>query len=147
MVTTFNWNVNFVRPIQDLELESVVTFLDLIYSGLVRRNGVDQLCWKPSASGVFYVKSFYKVLCSTTHSSFPWKPLWRLKVPTKVSFFMWTADLGRILATDNLQKRRVVALDGCCMCKKDGEFIDHLLLHCHVARELWNMIFSLFGVH
>ena len=33
------------------------------------------------------------------------------------------------------------------MCKKDGESIDHLLLHCHVARELWNMVFNLFGVH
>ena len=57
----FHWNVNFVRPVQDWELESVVTFLDFIYSGLVRGNRVDQLCWKPSASGVFDVKSFYKV--------------------------------------------------------------------------------------
>ena len=38
----FNWNVNFVRPVQDWELESVVTFVDLIYSGLARENGVDQ---------------------------------------------------------------------------------------------------------
>ena len=52
----------------------VVTFLDLIYSGLVRGNRVDQLYWKPSASGVFDVKPFYKVLCSSTHSFFPWKP-------------------------------------------------------------------------
>ena len=38
----FNWNVNFVRRVQDWELESVVTFVDLIYSGLARGNGVDQ---------------------------------------------------------------------------------------------------------
>ena len=38
----FNWNVNFVRPVQDWALESVVTFVDLIYSGLARGNGVDQ---------------------------------------------------------------------------------------------------------
>ena len=48
---------------------------------------------------------------------------------------------------DDLWKCRVVVLDWCCMCKKDGESIDHLLLHCHVARELWNMVFNLFGVH
>ena len=104
-------------------------------------------CWKPSASEVLDVISFYKVLCSTTHSSFPWRPLWRLKVPTKVSFFMWTAALGCLLTMDNLQKSEVVVLDLCCMCKKDGESIDHLFLHCHVAWELWNMVFSLFGVH
>lgn len=32
------------------------------------------------------------------------------------------------------------------MCKKDGEIIDHLLIHCPIAKELWNMVFLLFGV-
>jgi hypothetical protein len=33
------------------------------------------------------------------------------------------------------------------MCKKDGESIDHLFLHCEIAKELWNLILTLFGVH
>ena len=33
------------------------------------------------------------------------------------------------------------------MCKVDGEFVDHLFLHCALARELWTMVFSLFGMH
>jgi hypothetical protein len=32
------------------------------------------------------------------------------------------------------------------MCKKSGESIDHLLLHCEVARDLWSYILILFGV-
>jgi hypothetical protein len=32
------------------------------------------------------------------------------------------------------------------MCKRSGESIDHLFLHCDVARNLWSVIFSLFGV-
>ena len=32
------------------------------------------------------------------------------------------------------------------MCKAGAESVNHLLFHCPVARELWNMIFSLFGV-
>jgi hypothetical protein len=33
------------------------------------------------------------------------------------------------------------------MCKLAGKTTDHLLLHCCVARELWSMVFTLFGVH
>ncbi len=32
------------------------------------------------------------------------------------------------------------------MCKRSGESIAHLLLHCPLARELCNFIFGLFGV-
>ena len=32
------------------------------------------------------------------------------------------------------------------MCKHSGELIDHLLLHCEVAIELWNMVCQMFGV-
>ena len=31
--------------------------------------------------------------------------------------------------------------------KRNGETVEHLLLHCQVAQELWNMVCTLFGVH
>jgi len=34
----------------------------------------------------------------------------------------------------------------CVMCKKHGESVDHLLLHCDVARVVWSSFYSLFGV-
>jgi hypothetical protein len=32
------------------------------------------------------------------------------------------------------------------MCKKTGESVDHLLLHCDVASALWSTFFSRFGL-
>ena len=32
------------------------------------------------------------------------------------------------------------------MCKRNGESIDHLLLHCPFAWDLWSMVLGLFGV-
>ena len=32
------------------------------------------------------------------------------------------------------------------MSKRGGETMDHLMLHCSVARETWDMVFALFGV-
>lgn len=31
-----------------------------------------------------------------------------------------------------------------CMCKRSGESIDHLLLHCEMAQDLWSALFTLF---
>ena len=58
---------------------------------------------------------------------------------------MWTVVLGKILALDNLRKN-IIVTEWYCMCKNSGESIDHLLLHCELAIEVWNIVFQLFGV-
>jgi hypothetical protein len=32
------------------------------------------------------------------------------------------------------------------MCKSNGESVDHLLLHCPIAKDLWDMLLCLLGV-
>ena len=63
-----------------------------------------------------------------------------------MAFFSWTAALGKILAIDNLCKRGLILVDWCCLCRESGESPDHILLHCKVALELWDLVFVLFGV-
>jgi hypothetical protein len=93
------------------------------------------------------VKSFYKALSNLDHEVFPWKSIWRTKVPTRVAFFGWTATFSKILTHDNLRKQNIMVVEWCYMCKKNGESVDHLLLHCEVASALRHSIFSRFGLH
>jgi hypothetical protein len=44
------------------------------------------------------------------------------------------------------KKRHVIEIDQCCICKKDRESADHLLLHCEVACALWKAIFNRGGL-
>jgi len=92
------------------------------------------------------MSSYYEVLIRRNGLSFPWKSIWRVKASTRVAFSVWSAALGKILTHDNLRKRNIVVIEWCCMCKKNGESIDHLLLHCKVVRDLWSYILVLFGV-
>jgi hypothetical protein len=69
-----------------------------------------------------------------------------VKAPPKSGVFAWTAALGKILTLDNLQKRNIVVMEWCYMCKQCGKSIDHLFLHCEVPTELWTMFLQLFGV-
>ncbi len=102
--------------------------------------------WQPSGSTIFQVRSYYQVLSNTAGVMFPWKCIWKSKVPPRVNFFIWTAALGKILTADNLRRRHVILVSWCCMCKGDGETIDHLFLHCKVAKEMWDTVFNLFGL-
>ena len=56
--------------------------------------------------------------------------------------------LGKILTANNLRMRGIVIMVWCFMCKKYGENADHFFfLHCEMAKELWYIIFCIFGVY
>jgi hypothetical protein len=66
---------------------------------------------------------------------------WKSKAPLKMTFFVRMAVLGKILILDNLHKKHIIVTELCVLCKHNGESIDHLLLHCEVAMEVWSMVF------
>ena len=118
----------------------------LVYASIVRGFGPDKVCQKPTRNRGFQVIGYYSSFYPPTLVSFPWRMIWQLKVPPRVAFFSWSASLGKVLTTNNLRKRRVIVLDWCYMCKRCAESVDHLLLHCSIAWELWSLVFCLFGI-
>ena len=40
----------------------------------------------------------------------------------------------------------MIVLHWYCLCRKNGESISHLLMHCSVAKEIWNFFFSNFEI-
>ena len=107
----------------------------------------DVLRWTLCKDGVFTSRSFYYALSNRVGVNFPWKSIWKVKAPPRVAFFIWTAAWGRILTCDNLMRRGYIMARWCCMCRCEGEIVDHLLLHCHVVQKLWNYVFGAFHIH
>jgi hypothetical protein len=126
-------------------VKDLASFYSLLYSHTLGGRA-DKIWWVPSRKGKFEVRSFYNILTSNVSPTFPWKSIWRMKAPPRVAFFVWSAALGKILTLDNLRKKNMVLINRCGMCKKDEEFIDHLLIHCECAQFLWNAFFSRFGL-
>jgi hypothetical protein len=139
------WNISFVRSLNDWEVDDLVSLYSLLYSYNLG-GGADKIWWVPNRKGKFEVRSFYIILTSTVSFPFPWKSIWCTKAPPRVAFFVWLAALGKILTLDSLRKNNMALVNGCGMCKKEEESIDHLLLHCESAQFLWNAFFSRFGL-
>jgi hypothetical protein len=70
--------IYLLRYVHDWEVDLVIAIFDLLYSLKLRQGGEDSV-WLSSLRG----------------SSFPWKSTWKVNVPLKVSFFVWTAALGQ----------------------------------------------------
>ena len=138
--------MHFCRDVHNRELEAFWSFIITIYSTPVRGTREDKRCWLPCKSKGFTVSAYYHLLVGHSDQFFPWKSIWKQKIPSRVAFFVWTAALGKCLTIENLRKRKVCILDWCYMFKCNSETVDHLFLHCPVALELWDMVFGLFGV-
>jgi hypothetical protein len=143
---TIHWDLTFTRYIQDWESEALMQLIEILYAKAGIGSGIDAIRWGAAKSKSFTVASYYRALSGMYNGSFPWKLIWKSRAPPRVAFFLWTATLGRILTIDNLRKRNVMVLDWCCMCKKGAESVEHLLLHCPFAGEIWSMVFGLFGI-
>ena len=68
---SFHWNMSFMRAVQDWELESLGSFLNLLYSSRTHPRDVDRMLWSPTSSHGFEVKNYYKILQAREPCLFP----------------------------------------------------------------------------
>jgi hypothetical protein len=115
------WSVNLVRSLQDWEVEVFVGFMEFLYNQKVKREEMDSMNWKHTKSGMFEVRSFYGLLRGRSDIQFPWKSVWKPKIPSKVAFFLWLAAHDKNLTIDNLRRRHIYVVEWCFMCKRDCE--------------------------
>ena len=97
-------------------------------------------------NGNFDIRLYYNKLRDSPLVVFPWKGILRVKVPRRVSFFVWCVTWNKILTGDYLRLRGLAFVDWCIMCRHCGETVDHLLLHWEMAYRLWSFVFKTFGV-
>ena len=77
----------FYREFNDWELAASYSLLHFIQTRIPRGGGCDRLSWDLNGSGKFDTRSFYHKIRNAAPSTFPWKGIWKVKVPKRVAFF------------------------------------------------------------
>ena len=58
------------------------SFMDTIYDATIRGFDVDNMCWKLDRNKGFMVNKCYSLLVGSNYCCFPWKSIWKQKIPS-----------------------------------------------------------------
>ncbi|WMV34044.1 hypothetical protein MTR67_027429 [Solanum verrucosum] len=69
----------------------------------------DELWWKGDEKGTYKVsKAYRKMNHNQQPSSWPWKNIWKTKIPYKVACFVWLLTKEAVLTQENLMERGII---------------------------------------
>nr|POF07297.1 hypothetical protein CFP56_45438 [Quercus suber] len=114
---------------------------------LCQRPVEDKLIWSHNSSGVYSVKSGYKLLSQgvvvSDHRAQGvdkdvWKVVWGLQVQNKIRNFFWRAIRNSIPLKTNLVQRKVLVDDTCDHCHHEPEDVLHALWLCPLLDPIWS---------
>ncbi|XP_059310048.1 uncharacterized protein LOC132061211 [Lycium ferocissimum] len=136
------WNLHLRR---NWEMPRIAAFYNTVahFNNLTgERNTLE---WKADSKGNFTVKSAYRDLCSTTNqeAGWPWRMIWKTKIPYKVNCFSWLLAKEVVLTHENLNKRGFHLCSRCYLCGEQAETVNHLFLHCKVTDQLWQLFLKM----
>nr|GME18183.1 LINE-type retrotransposon LIb DNA [Ipomoea batatas] len=96
----------------------------------------DALYWLTSPGGMFSVREAYRYIVGGDSSDdVDW--VWKVKTAERCRMFLWLAVKNKLLTNAVRARRQLTDEDGCTACGEYCESIDHIIMHCDVARTCW----------
>lgn len=128
----------------DWELMRLAEFLNIVGHLTGLQTNEDMLWWKGNNKGEFKVHSANGMIDQSCQksSTWPWKQIWKCRIPHKVSCFIWLLAKEAALTQDNVKKRGITLCSRCFLCEEILETVNHLLLHCNMPRRVTEALYS-----
>jgi hypothetical protein len=103
----------------------------------------DRFSWPWTESGMFSTKSAYLAMCHGSEYFRMAEAIWSAKAPLKCQIFMWLAVLHRLWTSDRRERHGLqMTTDPCYVCLQAVDTVEHILVQCPFAREVWFCVFS-----
>jgi len=119
---------------------------DLLSEVVLQPEIEDNHIWQFSPLGRYSSKSAYEALFIGAIQFRPWERIWKSWAPGKCKFFMWLVAHDRCWTADRLARKGLPHPEYCLLCDQEEETINHLLLHCVFARQVWFCVLQGLGL-
>jgi hypothetical protein len=142
--------------------ETVNAFFDpetadrIFQTRISRHGGEDYVRWPHTKHGTYTVRSAYNLAVSdrffinrsgrgrgmsstSVEDEKHWKAIWKIKAPGKMLIHLWRFAQDCLLSGVQLLRRHIPVSNGCTFCGSE-ENIQHSLLLCPFARDVWRVI-------
>ena len=139
------WNLRFIRPFNDWEMEETRRLISLISNKKVFHWEKDIIFKLVDKKGHYIVKANYGHLIGDDVHVSPIDLIWNSYMPPKVIVFTREGWWSKVLTMNQLKKRGFQLTSRCPLCKEDEENVDHLF-HCPSVWGYWVALFSLIGM-
>lgn len=119
---------------------------DLVQQVQLQPGTPDMHQWVPEPSGKFSSRSAYLRFFTGSTEFLTYHCLWRAWAPLRAKMFLWLAIADRCWTTDRLARRGLQHPELCPLCDQEPETIQHMLIQCVVAREVWFLALTQVGL-
>lgn len=140
-------SIMFRRNMQDWEFSDLNKLLQTLKSFSLNNQAANQFKQGSTAEGDYTVTAAYDQSRSLNklNDHWPYKLIWKTKLPPKIICFCWTALYEACNTQDNLYKMKHIIVNGCYLCQKEADSTRHLF--CIVLQQQICVIcFSFFGL-
>lgn len=132
-LSSYTTDSRWRRPLRQWELEEV-SALNSIISSIQLTSQRDTLSWHDMSKWYSTAKC-YNWLSGTSQEDKFWSIIWKIKIPSKVRFFIWQCGHNILPTLSLLKKRNVVTQDQCKWCLSESEDMAHILWNCDIAKK------------
>lgn len=97
----------------------------------------DRLVWRWESDGRYSVQSAYQALHCGAQPIPGCVRVWEVWAPLRVKLFLWLALRRRQWTADRRRRHGLDTHDSCWLCDQEDETIDHIVVECSFAHQLW----------
>lgn len=138
-----SWNLDFTRTLTTSEFDEWMDMCSEL-QGYTCSQG-DVVSWALDNSHQFTTKSLYRFRTDGGISKNIHCIIWKCRVPLKIKIFLWQLYNRKIQGVMVMKKRGWKGCGSCSLCG-ENEIIDHIFVHCALAKYVWCCLYLVFGL-